>query len=149
MWIAAPKVTAAPPEVSLQWGHILSDVDRYVPQKGQGKETGLQWGHLLSAVESQAYGLVPLEDPRLQWGHILSDVDRFSGRVDCLTLSGMLQWGHILSEVDSACTRPANGSGWTRLQWGHILSDVDRDERIAALRIDILASMGPHPFRCG
>jgi len=67
------------PEISLQWGHVLSDMETLweMLKKKHGSE--LQWGHVLSDMETIIF-LTPRKWSllTLQWGHVLSDMETSS-----------------------------------------------------------------------
>ncbi len=64
---------------SLQWSHVLMDVDRSRSLTTPGKRCWmLQWSHVLMDVDSLAEFLQNSGAVfRLQWSHVLMDVDSF------------------------------------------------------------------------
>jgi len=157
---------------TLQWGHTPKGVD--TAGRGQarsGKEHGFNgatprkvWilvgSELLRCAEGASMGPHPercgypacrwpgrRRRSGLQWGHTPKGVDTGTSRKTAPTSSG-LQWGHTPKGVDTRVTRrPSRGAargfnGATpRKVWiPHLLPDQ---------RLQPVASMGPHPERCG
>ena len=59
-----------------------------------------------------------------------------------------LQWGRTFSSAESR--RPSNiTSRLTRLQWGRTFSSAESENNPSVYEEELLASMGPHFFKCG
>ena len=62
--------------MSLQWGHVFSDVEISCTCQSRAISASLQWGHVFSDVEMAQKGHVyDHQSARLQWGHVFSDVE--------------------------------------------------------------------------
>ena len=144
-----PPATRMSP-FTLQWGHRLSAMERWMNPPGGAGYGWLQWGHRLSAMERVRQLTQELQILTLQWGHRLSAMEscvrlsqplgrppRFNGatafrrwKVDNVEPTEddwlMLQWGHRLSAMERMGQSTAHTGRATMLQWGHRLSAMER-----------------------
>ena len=110
--------------MSLQWGHVLSDVE--ILDRGARLQIHLrlQWGHVLSDVEIA--WTAPISPGRLIASMGPRPFRRGNKRRAAMLGYDMpvLQWGHVLSDVEME-TQAEPKPTPSRLQWGHVLSDVE------------------------
>ncbi len=85
---------------TLQWSHVLMDVDRRFPPFDAGAKVMLQWSHVLMDVDSVQTVHRTTNMNLLQWSHVLMDVDRPGASWSSDDQTGVLQWSHVLMDVD-------------------------------------------------
>ncbi len=87
-------------EISLQWGHVFSDVETAVSQWTRRPDRRASMGPRLFRRGNSVSLPLSSNSAALQWGHVFSDVETvyFVGHGSCSTL---LQWGHVFSDVET------------------------------------------------
>src|SRR5262249_8061469 len=77
------------------------------PQGCWGRNQSLQWSHVLPDVETCYHDLHAALLPTLQWSHVLPDVETKPSS-PCLTQCSALQWSHVLPDVETCPAQPSS-----------------------------------------
>ncbi len=135
---------------SLQWGHVVVDVEGLLVPVGGAAQAPLQWGHVVVDVEGMTIADRILTNLlRLQWGHVVVNVEGrpapalhaspppcFNGATSSSTwkavkVSGERRYQGLASmgprrrrRGRSHSSRPTPVSTFL-LQWGHVVVDVE------------------------
>ena len=168
----APEATAdASP--SLQWSHVLTNVESNSPKHGTAPNKPLQWSHVLTNVERREFKKSSSQRARSFNGATSSRTWKVSQNVTQRMVRNSLQWSHVLTNVESVVVivkgrlhkfsfngatssrtwkeakYRAVGNGVPVLQWSHVLTNVERISTAVKRPTPGQASMEPRPHERG
>ena len=132
----------------LQWGRTFSSAEKFAGCGTAMHAAVLQWGRTFSSAEKKTVRLLQFIGLRLQWGRTFSSAEknrplhRHDAEFACFN-------GAALFQVRK--NRPASPR-WEMigsLQWGRTFSSAEKRDVSAVFVAGVLASMGPHFFKCG
>ena len=157
----------------LQWGRTFSSAERRENKGEQSATPSLQWGRTFSSAESTIPHRLLGDGPNSFNGAALFQVRKegnYGRRQKEHRLASMgphffkcgkprswrkrkangaaLQWGRTFSSAESrhqAAFSPRRGL----LQWGRTFSSAESPKKKGNMTVTIIASMGPHFFKCG
>src|SRR5205085_11857174 len=85
---------------TLQWSHVLTNVETYVSALTFDAPYWLQWSHVLTNVETHLTRERSRNVESLQWSHVLTNVETHNLLSQRRKIS-LLQWSHVLTNVET------------------------------------------------